>query len=71
MLYTSLTAVLALAGIVTASPAPDTHVLHEKRNAPDGLWSKGRRIDKDTYMPMRIGLTQSNLEKGHDYVVDM
>lgn len=71
MLYSQLTAMALLAGIASAVPAPNTHVLHEKRHAPDSLWSKAARVDGKTYLPMRIALTQTNLEKGDDFLLEV
>jgi hypothetical protein len=47
------------------------HVLHEERSTPSRDWVKGARIEKDAVIPMRIGLTQTNLEKGYDYLMEV
>ncbi len=49
----------------TAAPAPTTkHVLHEKRKSAPRAWERRDRIDPLQMLPVRIGLTQSNLDKG-------
>jgi tripeptidyl-peptidase-1 len=46
-------------------------VVHEKRHAPPTRWLKRDRIPRNSILPVRIGLTQSNLEKGHDFLMDV
>ncbi|KAG4026987.1 hypothetical protein MFRU_034g00470 [Monilinia fructicola] len=46
-------------------------VLHEKRHAPRTRWVKRDRITGETLLPVRIGLAQRNLEKGHDLLMDV
>nr|POE79437.1 tripeptidyl-peptidase sed1 [Quercus suber] len=60
-----------LAASACAAPAPSTHVLHEKRESPTTRWIKGDRFGSDVVVPVRIGMTQSNLEKGHDHLMDI
>lgn len=74
-----VSASLALAATLTlceASPAPHssdrgTHVVHEKRSEASSPWVKGPKVDKDAILPIRIGLTQSNLENGYDHLMDV
>ena len=49
-----------------------THVLHE-RHAPHMAqhWEKRDKLDKTAILPMRIGLTQSNLDRGHEKLIAM
>lgn len=61
----------ALAATVTASPAPSSHSLHERRDAPLKNWIKRDRLTGSTKLPMRIGLTQSNLEDGDALLMDV
>lgn len=46
-------------------------VVHEKRTAPPTKWIKRDRVDPGAVLPVRIGLSQNNLEKGHDYLMDV
>lgn len=56
---------------LVAAVASAAHVLHEKREVGHAQWTKRSRLEPDRILPMRIGLTQSNLEKGHDYLMDV
>ncbi|KAF7959745.1 hypothetical protein EAE96_001354 [Botrytis aclada] len=69
---------LSVPGIIAAvlpnSDILSTHssfVSHEKRNTPHTQWMKRDRIASTTLLPVRIGLTQGNLEKGHDFLMDV
>ncbi|KAK4976780.1 hypothetical protein LTR42_002825 [Elasticomyces elasticus] len=48
-----------------AAPTGLNHVLHEKRTVSNH-WQKGERVHGDVKLPMRIGLTQSNLDRAHE-----
>ncbi|KAK3937810.1 peptidase S8/S53 domain-containing protein [Diplogelasinospora grovesii] len=51
---------------------PPTHVTHERhtRNHLDG-WIKREHADPKAMLPVRIGLRQSNLQSGHDLLMDI
>ncbi len=69
MLGLRLAAVAAAVLLANAAPAPGfKHVLHEERSAPASDWVKGAKIEGAAILPMRIGLTQTNLEKGYDFL---
>lgn len=86
MLFRSLVAALGagLALEVLASPllrdatalkkreVPATHSLHE-RHTPQMAqhWAKRAKMPRQTVLPMRIGLKQSNLDAGHDRLMEM
>ncbi|TGO60885.1 hypothetical protein BOTNAR_0138g00120 [Botryotinia narcissicola] len=67
---------LSVPGIIAAVlPTSDilstrSFVSHEKRNTPHTQWIKRDRIASTTLLPVRIGLSQGNLEKGHDFLMD-
>lgn len=67
---TAVSAVLA-AACVAAIPTRLSTRSHEKRDQPPTDWVKSSRVQKDTILPMRIGLTQSNLDLGHDFVLEV
>lgn len=71
MLVRQLTVALALAAFANALPATVKHVLHEKRDRHSSDWVKRARVDSHAVLPMRIGLAQSNLEKGYDYLMEV
>lgn len=54
-----------------AVPAPHSYELHEKREFVPTSWIEGKRLDGSTSLPVRIGLTQSNLDHGHDLLMEM
>ena len=56
---------------VVAVPAPAPHVVHEKRDYAPLSWTKRARVDPTLLLPVRIGLTQSNLEKGPELLDEM
>jgi tripeptidyl-peptidase-1 len=68
MLVRQVCVVLAVAALSGAVPAPVKHVLHEKRNLHVD-WVKGDRVKRDSVLPVRIGLTQNNLDKGDEYLM--
>ena len=66
-----LTLVAALAALASAAPASIKHALHEKRQSAPSDWIQTARIEGSAILPMRIGLTQSNLDKGHDLLMEV
>ena len=62
---------IALTSLVDARPAPPTHVVHEKRHEGMRTWVKRERVAGDAILPIKIGLTQQNLDKGYDYLMDV
>lgn len=85
MLFNSLVVALA-SGLVLetlASPlshvgakakreVPITHSLHERHLSHwSNEWTKKSKVPDSQILPMRIGLKQSNLEAGHDRLMEM
>jgi tripeptidyl-peptidase-1 len=70
-MFVKFSLVVTIAALVNSAPNPVPHVLHEKRETPSKDWIKGARIEKDAIIPMRIGLTQTNLENGYDLLMDV
>ena len=71
MLVLQFAVVAAIASLSNAAPGSLKHALHEERRASATDWVKGARIEGSAILPMRIGLTQNNLEKGHDYLMEV
>lgn len=46
-------------------------VIHERRDGLPQGWSRHTKAAASSILPMRIGLVQSNLEKGHDLLMDV
>ena len=60
-----LTLSLLVAAALQAAAAPtSSHLLHEQRQSAPLHWGKRGRVDPSVVLPVRIGLTQSNLEIG-------
>lgn len=66
MLFTPL---IALAACALAAPAG--HIVHERRAALPAAWEKESQLSARAILPMRIGLAQSNLDRGHDMLMDV
>lgn len=70
---TTLLAAFAAVSVVTARPS-STYVLHETRSGlhrSSGKWKRGLRVDGDAIVPLRIGLTQTNLHTGYDRLMEV
>ena len=67
--------VLALSGLlITALPAPmlnSRHVVHERRDRLPTHWVKSARIHEDSVIPMRVALTQNNLHRADEFMMDV
>ena len=67
-----LAAAAAAATCVSGSPVGPSHAVHEKRDIiPHGWQKHDEALRKDFVMPMKIGLSQSNLDKAYDYLMDV
>lgn len=71
MLWNSFVVAAALAGTVTALVVPETHAVHEKRDYTSRRWVKRDRVKPHARLPVRIGLAQNNLDKAHDFLMDV
>ena len=60
---------LLFIGAANVLPVCASHVLHERRDAVPSSWSDGERLDERTVLPVRIGLTQSNLDIADDLLL--
>ena len=60
----------ALAVAVSASPISTTfsHVIHERRSQPPPSWTKNSRLHPAAFLPVRIGLTQQNLQRAEEFI---
>ncbi|KAH8798638.1 peptidase S8/S53 domain-containing protein [Xylogone sp. PMI_703] len=66
-------ATLALLSAAFVGAAPSTeHVTHERRDVySNHHWEKRSRLEPHDVIPVRIGLTQRNLDQGHDLLMDV
>ncbi|OKL59359.1 Aorsin [Talaromyces atroroseus] len=65
------TLALGLAIVAAAVPAPQSHVVHEKRSSAPSKWVNVGRVDPMHNVVVRIGLKQSNLHRGYEYLMDV
>ncbi|RAK75328.1 S53 family peptidase [Aspergillus fijiensis CBS 313.89] len=70
MKFLSSFVALSLAALSGALPASD-HVVHEKRSSASTLWQKAARVNGTENVIVRIGLTQNNLDRGYEYLMDV
>lgn len=60
-----------LAFLVSVAAALQLHAVHERRDLTPPSWSKRSRLPVDHVLPMRIGLSQQNLHRGHDLLMSV
>jgi tripeptidyl-peptidase I len=69
-MYMSQSALLAVfATLAVASPW--NYVIHEQSAESPDEWFKHGSIPKQGRLPVRIGLTQTNLDRGHDLLMEV
>jgi tripeptidyl-peptidase-1 len=56
---------------VASVPFPASHVVHERRDHIPKAWMKRDRLDAAAQLPVRIGMTQKNLDKGYDLLMEV
>lgn len=71
MLFSALLVTSVFVAESFASPVAQTQVVHEKRTALPHGWTRRDALDRRAILPMRVALAQSNLEKGHDWLMDV
>jgi tripeptidyl-peptidase-1 len=72
MRFISLGLFLASVTTIQGAAVPHTHVLHEKRDAAVlKRWVRREKLDSSAILPMRIGLTQKNLDLGHEFLMEV
>lgn len=66
-----IVALLSLAALVFAEPQLSPHVVHERRafNPERRGWRLARRLESATVLPVKIGLTQNNLDTLEDVLL--
>ena len=72
MHLSSLTWALALAALAVAAPSRRSNlVVHERRAQEPRDWILTRRLDPTAVLPMRFGLTQSNMHKVEEMLMSV
>ncbi|KAI9701923.1 MAG: hypothetical protein M1836_001267 [Candelina mexicana] len=69
-MYVSILIITTIAASVIASPAL-RHAVHEKRGRLPVDWFKRSRPEGHLILPMRVALTQSNLHRGEEFLMDV
>lgn len=62
---------LGLLAVVHAAPTPSNHVVHERRDILSPAWVKRDRLSGERTIPMRIGLTQAELENAEYHLMSV
>ncbi|CZR58166.1 probable tripeptidyl-peptidase 1 precursor [Phialocephala subalpina] len=72
-MHFSLITVCGLLTAAIAAPAPNSkrHVVHERRDRLPTHWNKNAKLHGDSFMPLRIALTQSNLDRADEFLMDV
>lgn len=71
MRWSSFISVSVVLSTTTAAIVPSTHGVHEQRDVHSSRWTKLGRVRPEAILPVRIALAQNNLDKGHDYLMDV
>jgi tripeptidyl-peptidase I len=72
MKASALTILTGLAACASAAPAPVPLDVHEKRSTQMQKWSRRDvKLSRDTVIPISIGLTQSSVDKGYEFLMDV
>lgn len=61
----------ALLVLPTIASPTYSRVVHEKRNGGSSSWTRSERLASEQVLPLRFALKQSNLDKGHDWLMDV
>lgn len=64
---------LALGAVITSALASPTgnYVIHEKRTGLPSKWSKREQVDRGAVLPLRIALSQRNIDRGYEFLEDV
>lgn len=71
MRVSSLFLLLALTVTAQSAAVPMSHVVHEKRDFKSSKWVKREKLAPNAVLPMRIGLKQRNLDRAHEFLMDV
>lgn len=66
-----LIGICAVVALSNALAIPPHYEIHEKRETLHPRWTKRDRVEPHKLLPMRIGLTQANLENGYDHLMEV
>ncbi len=69
--FNLVVAAVSVAFGVDCALLPSSHALHEKREIASEKWVKRGKVPENAVLPIRIGLVQSNLERGADLLMEV
>jgi tripeptidyl-peptidase-1 len=69
MRVNGIAALAAVLGLTIA--VPTSHVLHERRDLEVTAYTKRSPVPVGVELPVRIGLTQRNLDSAHDLLMEL
>lgn len=71
MFHTCIPYLLALLAVTSAAPTREHYVIHERREILPRAWVKRDRLSSEQYLPIRIGLAQSELENAEYHLMSV
>jgi tripeptidyl-peptidase I len=73
VMHFTFIAVCTLSAAAIAAPTANSkrQVVHERRERLPARWKRSAKLHGDSYLPMRIGLTQSNLDRADEFLMDV
>ncbi|KDQ54115.1 hypothetical protein JAAARDRAFT_136070 [Jaapia argillacea MUCL 33604] len=71
LLAHSFVLALLCASGLASSPVLSPYTLHEKRSHVPAGWNRARKHDSGAVLPLRIGLTQSNMDKLEELLMEV
>jgi tripeptidyl-peptidase-1 len=66
-----LLGLLAFVAGIDAIALPPHHEVHERRETLSPRWTKLDRVESHKLLPMRIGLTQTNIDNGYEHLMNV
>lgn len=71
MFHRRMLFLLGLLAVVHAAPTRPDLIVHEKRDVLSQAWVKRDRLSGERTIPVRIGLTQSELENAEYHLMSV
>ena len=59
------------AGVAAAPTSKGKHVVHERRGLAPTRWENLGKVNGEMLIPLKIALTQNNLDKAEEYLMDV
>lgn len=62
---------LSFFAVVFSIPITQRHILHERRSQAPPQWLRKSRLKGGEVIPVKIGLSQRNLDRAEDFLYDV